>query len=125
MSAENNAPLIKSVQAFSTGKGGQHPEHRFGSWKPSLWWLMMSRKWIDVPILVYVIEHRDGLILFDAGLDGTVKSDPHYFSSPVGRFVASKLFRLNIGPEDTLTNKLSTLGYDVADVRKVIISHLH
>ena len=125
MSVENNELHVKSVQALSTGKGSQHPEHRFGSWKPSLWWLLMSRQWIEIPILVYVIEHRDGLVLFDAGMDAAILSDPHYIASPIGRFIARKLFRLNITRDDTLANKMSDLGYDVADVRKVIISHLH
>jgi len=85
----------------------------------------MSRKWIEIPILVYAIEHQGGLVLFDAGMDGTIKSDPRCIASPVERFLVRKLFRFSIGPDDTLTNKLPILGYNVADVRKVIISQRH
>ncbi len=122
--ANSNTP-IRSVQVFSTGSGKQHKEHRRGSRMPSLWWVLTSRSWIEVPINVYVLDHRDGLVLFDAGLNPAIGTDPNYISSPVGRFFMRRLFRLQIEPEDTLTNKLNGLGYAAHDVRKVVVSHLH
>ncbi|MAF48456.1 MAG: hypothetical protein CMM10_09345 [Rhodospirillaceae bacterium] len=116
---------IKSVHVVSTGSGEQHAEHRYGSRMPSLWWILTSRSWIEIPINVYVLEHRDGLVLFDAGMDARIGSDPNYVSNAVVRFFQRKLFRLHIGPDDTLTSKLSGLGYAAADVGKVIIFHLH
>jgi len=125
MSQANTDQVIKAVHVFSTGSGGQHKEHRYGSRLPQLWWVLMSRSWIDIPINVYVLEHRDGLVLFDAGLDPAIATDPNYIASPVGRFFMRKLFRLHITSDDTLTKKLDRLGYAAADVRKVIVSHLH
>ncbi|MEN8195143.1 MAG: N-acyl homoserine lactonase family protein [Pseudomonadota bacterium] len=125
MSPTNNNDFIKSVHVVSTGSGEQHKEHRYGSLMPSLWWILTSRSWIEVPINVYVLEHRDGLVLFDAGMDPAIGTDPNYFSSRVGRFFSRKLFRFQIGPNDTLAKKLEGLGYAAADVRKVIVSHLH
>lgn len=125
MMQKNNEPAIKSIHVLATGNGSQHKEHRFGSWKPSLWWVLTSRSWVEIPILVYVIEHRDGLILFDAGMSLEVQTDPEYFSTPIGRFFARKIFRFNIGSNDTLTDKLSKLGYKASDIRKVVVSHLH
>ncbi len=125
MSLSNFDDRIKSVHVFSTGSGKQHKEHRYGSPMPSLWWVLTSRSWIEIPINVYVLEHRDGLVLFDAGMDPAMGTDPAYISSPVGRFFARKLFRFHIGPDDTLTKKLESLGYAAAGIRKVIVSHLH
>jgi len=116
---------IKSMQVFSTGKAGQHKEHRFGSKLPQLWWVLTSRSWVDVPISVFVIEHKDGLILFDTGLDPAIATDPGYINSPLGRFLRRRIFRLEIGVEETLANKLEALGYRAADVKKAVISHLH
>jgi len=117
--------IIKAVQVFSTGHGEQHDEHRHGSRLPSLWWVLTSRSWIKIPINVYVLEHRDGLVLFDAGLDPAIASNQNYISSVIGRFFMRKLFRLHIGPDDTATRNLETLGYAASDVRMIIVSHLH
>ncbi len=116
---------IKSVQVFSTGTAEQHKEHRYGSWIPKTLWALMSRSWIEIPINVFVLEHCDGLVLFDAGLDPAIAADPNYISSPVGRFFLRKVFRLHIGPEDTLPKNLDVLGYAATDVRAIIFSHLH
>jgi glyoxylase-like metal-dependent hydrolase (beta-lactamase superfamily II) len=118
-------PFIGSIHVFSTGLGGQHKEHRYGSRMPSLWWVLTSRSWVEVPINVFVLEHRHGLVLFDAGLDPAIGADPNYVSSAIGRLFLRRLFRLHIGPEDTLTRKLEGLGYAATDVRKVVVSHLH
>ena len=125
MSQTISDDFIKSVQVFSTGSGGQHLEHRYGSRLPSLWWVLTSKSWVEIPINIYLFEHRNELVLFDAGLDTAIGSDPNYVSSSIGRFFLHRLFRLHIGPDDTLTAKLNGLGYDVADVSKVIVSHLH
>ena len=116
---------IKSVQVFSTGIGGQHKEHRYGSRLPQLWWVLTSRSWIKVPINVFVIDHKDGLILFDTGLDPAIASDPGYINSPIGRFLLNRIFQLHITAEDTVAKKLEALGYRAADVEKAVISHLH
>ena len=117
--------LIRFVHAISTGSGEQHKEHRYGSRMPQLWWVLTSRSWIGVPITVYVLEHRDGLVLFDAGMDPAIGTDPNYVSSAIGRFFLRRLFRFHIGPDDSLTQKLHALEYDPANVRKIIVSHLH
>ena len=116
---------VKSVQIFSTGFGGQHKEHRYGSRLPRLWWVLTSRSWIEVPINAFVLEHRDGLVLFDAGIDPAMVSDPNYVSSAIGRFFLRRVFRLHVDPGDTLSRKLEALGFSPSTVRMVIISHLH
>lgn len=125
MLSTSSDPVISSVQVLSTGSAEQHKEHRFGSRLPKTWWALTSRSWIEVPINVFVLEHRDGLILFDAGLDPAIETDPNYVSQAIGRFFLRKVFRFHIGPGDRLTSKLKELGYTASDVRKVIVSHLH
>ncbi len=118
-------PAIKSVHVFSTGVGEQHKEHRYGSPFPRLLWALTSQSWIKIPINAFVIEHRDGLVLFDTGLDPAIKSDPNYINSAIGRFLLRRIFRLHIGPDERLGNKLEAMGFAAADVRKAVISHLH
>lgn len=113
------------MHTVSTGRGEQHPEHRFGSRMPTLWWVLTSRRWIEIPITATLIEHRDGLLLFDTGLDPAIATDPGYISSPIGRFLLHRIFRLHIGPQDGLDRQLSRLGFAASDVKTVVISHLH
>ena len=121
----DDEPRIQAVHAVQTGTVEQHPEHRFGTRKPLLYWVLTSRRWVRAPILCYVVEHRDGLVLFDAGLDPAIVSDPHYVGSPIGRFFLRKAFRIHAGPEDALDRRLAAIGFDARAVRTVVCSHLH
>lgn len=123
--AEAISPKIRAVRILTTGYGEQHKEHRYGSSLPRLWWVLTSKSWVKSPVNAYVIEHRDGLVLFDTGLDPAIASDPNYISSSIGRFLLQKIFRLHIGPDDVLGNRLETLNLSASNVCKVVISHLH
>jgi glyoxylase-like metal-dependent hydrolase (beta-lactamase superfamily II) len=102
-----------------------HPEHIFGTRKPSLWWIFTSNEWVPIPINVFVIEHADGLVLFDTGMDRSVVTNPDYFPDKVTAFFMRHIFRFHQGPEDTLTQQLAAAGYRAGDVRLAVMSHLH
>ena len=123
--AESFSPAIKAVHEITTGYVEQHKEHRYGTSKPLMWWVLTSRNWVKAPITSYAIEHRDGLVLFDTGLDPALVSDPDYISSPIGRFLLKRIFRFHVGPEDALDKQLEAINLAPADVSKVIVSHLH
>jgi glyoxylase-like metal-dependent hydrolase (beta-lactamase superfamily II) len=116
---------IKAIDVLSSGTGEQHPEHRFGTRAPQWWWVLTSRRWVEAPLHCFAFEHRDGLVLFDTGLDPAIASDPRYISSAIGRFLLRRIFRLHIGPEDALDRKMRSLGLSASDVRLAVISHLH
>jgi N-acyl homoserine lactone hydrolase len=123
MKGEGN--LTKSVTVVSTGSGEVHPEHIFGTRKPALWWIFTSRKWVSIPINVFVIEHADGLVLFDTGMDRSVVTNPDYFPDKVTALFMRRIFRFHQGPEDTLTQQLAAAGYRAGEVRLAVMSHLH
>ena len=125
MTSIDTGPAIESVQVFSTGSGQQHKEHRYGSRAPKLWWVLTSRSWIELPINVFVIKHRDGLVLFDTGIDPAIVSDPNYVDSAIGRFFMRRVFRFTIGPDDTVAKNLNRLSLRAEDVNTVVFSHLH
>lgn len=67
----------------------------------------------NVPIYSVLIEHPDGLVLFDTGCitkDGYLAEYKNYF-----RF----------SKEDMIVNRLAVLGYTPEDIKYVIVSHLH
>ena len=118
-------PVIRAFHVISTGGAAAHPEHLYGSRLPRLYWALTSRRWIEVPINVFVIEHARGTVLFDSGLDPAIATDPNYVSSRIGRFFLRRLSRCRISPDEGLGRKLGALGVAPASVRKVVISHLH
>jgi glyoxylase-like metal-dependent hydrolase (beta-lactamase superfamily II) len=91
-----------------------------------MWWLLTARKWTQpLPINVYVIEHGDGLVLFDTGQDRASVTDPGYFPGGFTGHLYRRLARFEIGADQTLTERLAAAGYDIADVHTAVLSHLH
>lgn len=127
MHGAQDKPLIRSIKVGTTGHGSMHPEHRYGSRLPVMLWLLFSRCWVDeVPVHFFAIEHRDGLVLFDTGLDPAIAEDPKaYLGSAMGVFFLNRLFRWKLKPEDNLGQQLALMGHDAESVRKVVFSHLH
>jgi N-acyl homoserine lactone hydrolase len=117
---------VKRVSRFSTGTVDIHPQHAYRGRSPMYWWILTSRQWLTArPINVYVIEHSDGLVVFDAGQDRASVTDPGYFpAGPVG-VVYDRLARFDIGEGETFTAGLNRLGYGTGDVTTAVISHLH
>ena len=120
-----NDPVAR-VSMFSTGTVRIRPDHVAATWRPFYWWLFTSRRWTEPrPINVYVIEHRDGVVLFDTGQDHASVADPAYFpNGPVG-LVYRRLAIFDIAEQETVTAQLARLGYAVDDIGTAVISHLH
>jgi hypothetical protein len=77
----NMSDPIRRVSVVSTGQVQIRPDHEASTWRPAFWWLLASRRWTGPrPINAYVIEHRDGLVLFDTGQDRASVTDLGYFS---------------------------------------------
>jgi N-acyl homoserine lactone hydrolase len=64
---------------------------------------------ITIPLLAFLIDHPQGLVLFDTGVDTDAPGDPF----------------LEAGPERRVDRQMERLGYRPDDVRYVILSHLH
>ena len=117
---------VRAVSVVSTGSVRIHPEQPYGTRKPLYWWLLASRQWTPPrPINVYVIEHTQGVVLFDTGQDRASVTDAQYFPGGFTGFLYGRLARFDIGEQDTLTARLAALGYGPADVSTAIVSHLH
>ncbi len=117
---------IDRVSVVSTGTVRIRPQHAESDGSPALWWLATSRSWTPPrPINVYVIEREDGLILFDTGQDRRSVTDGRYFPGGVAGHLYRRLARFDIPEDATLTARLAAIGYDIADVRVAVLSHLH
>lgn len=117
---------IARVSVISTGTVSIRPEHVGPTRKNTYVWLFTSRRWTAPrPINVYVIEHRDGLVLFDTGQDRASVTDPGYFPGGLNGLVYSRLAKFEIEPEQTLGAGLARFGHRANDVTTAVISHLH
>jgi N-acyl homoserine lactone hydrolase len=125
-SPHTNAP-VSAVSVVSTGTVDIRPQHLRSNGTPAMWWLLTSWRWTSPrPINVYVVEHRSGLVLFDTGQDRASVTDPGYFPrSGLTGLIYRRLARFEIAPDQTLTARLAAIGYDIADVRIAVLSHLH
>lgn len=116
---------IESVQVLNCGRTEQHKEHRYGSRRPQLWWVFFGRSWVPLPLQCFLIEHRDGLVLFDTGIDPAIVSDNRYIEQAIGRFLLPRIFRLHVNEHDRIDHVLDKAGVAASDIRTAVISHLH
>ncbi len=95
----------KRIIRFSTGTVDIHPQHAYRGKSPQYRWILTSRRWLtERSINVYVIEHSDGLVVFDTGQERASITDPTYFpQGPVG-LIYRRLARFDI-PESELRRR--------------------
>jgi hypothetical protein len=87
------------------------------------WWILTSRRWLTArPINVYVIEHTDGLVVFDTGQGRASVTDPHYFPDGVTGVIYERLASFHVNEDETMTAGLERLGYRATDVTTAVIS---
>lgn len=74
---------------------------------------------IDLPVPSWLIEHPDGLVLFDTGLHAELQHD----TSRLGRSAA--VFNPLFEPGEELAARLDGVGVRASDVTHMVFSHLH
>ncbi len=116
---------IGSVRALKCGHAEQHKEHRYGSNQPQLWWVFFGRDWVPLPLQCFLIDHRDGMVLFDTGIDPRVAFDTSYIRQPIGRFLLPRIFRFHLREVDRIDHVLARAGVSADGIRTAVISHLH
>lgn len=116
---------IASIRVLGCGHAEQHEEHRFGSRMPQLWWVFFGRRWVPLPLQCFLIEHRNGWVLFDTGIDPAIMSNKRYIKQAIGRFLLPRIFRFHLTKTDRIDHVLAKAGIPASDIQKAILSHLH
>lgn len=75
-----------------------------------------------LPILAYVIEHPEGLILVDTG-ETARTANPDYFPRWHPFFQWGN--RMSVKPEDEIGGVMRSMGWSPDDMRWVVMTHLH
>jgi N-acyl homoserine lactone hydrolase len=84
---------------------------------------MVSRGWTEpLPILAWLIEHPDGLILVDTG-DTARTSEPGYFPrwNPYYKLAT----RIDVPADQDIGGQIEALGFAPGDVNTVVLTHMH
>jgi N-acyl homoserine lactone hydrolase len=96
------------------------------TWQPTFLWVLTSSRWTAPrPVNVYVIEHRDGLVLFDTGQNRALVTDRGYFPSGLLLGPLYRMSRFDMAANQVLSALLEGIGYRAGDVNTVVLSHLH
>ena len=84
---------------------------------------MLDRGWSDpLPILAWLIEHPDGLVVVDTGESaGAMTREWYPWWQPYWRLAV----KFDVRPEDEIGPQLRARGFDPDDVRTVVMTHLH
>ena len=81
---------------------------------------LVETAWTDwLPTYAFAIEHRDGVILVDAGASAGLMRLPRWH--PFFRFAV----RFDVAPEEEAGARLRALGIGPRDVKLVALTHLH
>jgi len=113
------------IHAIQTGTVAVRARQREGAGPGALRLVntLRDREWTEpLPILAWVVEHPEGLIVVDTGETGRV-AEPGYFPRwhPYYRFG----LRERVAPEEEIGPGMHGLGLSPADVRWVVLTHLH
>jgi glyoxylase-like metal-dependent hydrolase (beta-lactamase superfamily II) len=103
---------VKRAQTEARGAGRARSAH-----------ILFDREWSEwLPIFAWAIEHEEGVIVVDTGETARVHT-PGYFPRWHPYFRMAVHFRVQ--PEDEIGAQLNKLGIRPADVRQVLLTHLH
>jgi N-acyl homoserine lactone hydrolase len=113
------------IHAIQTGTVAIHERQRAGKGRGPVRLAMTladQRFTEPLPILAWLVEHPDGLILVDTG-ETAQALEPGYFPA------WNVYFRLAVREEVTAAQEIGpqiqALGFSTADVRHVVLTHLH
>src|SRR5215212_10441005 len=103
---------IKTRQLHGVGGGRTRPLRT-----------LLDREWTEpLPILAWLIEHPDGLIVVDTG-DSAGVMDRSWVPrwQPFWKFGV----RFDVKQEQEIGPQLRAMGFEPDDVRTVVLTHLH
>lgn len=75
-------------------------------------------QFVDIPIHAFLIDHPEGLVLFDTGCNpkGMTERWPEYIKD---------ISPYEVNEESLLVNRLAQLNFKPEDIKYVVMSHLH
>lgn len=79
-----------------------------------------SDEYLDIPVLAFLIQADDRLILVDCGCTPEVVDDPRLAWGKL-----ASLYHPLVGEEDLVDAQIRRAGFELGDITDVILTHLH
>lgn len=73
----------------------------------------------------YLIDHPEGVVLFDTGVSYDLKENPHDYGAYGAPHMEAYVGALEISEDQQAGNRVEDLGYDRSEIDYVVLSHLH
>jgi N-acyl homoserine lactone hydrolase len=113
---------IHAIQTGTVAVKSQQPSGVGRSGKIRLLRTMLDRNWTEpLPILAWLIEHPEGLIVVDTGETSRVAQPRYWGWHPYFRLGLKE----EVAAEDEIGPQLRRLGFHPLDVRWVVLTHFH
>lgn len=88
--------------------------------------IVAGRRWTEwMPVIVYVIDHPEGVFLVDAGQSEAMLDPQHFECDALTAWVYRTQLRFSVEADDRLDRRLAALGIDAARIRAVVLTHRH
>lgn len=88
--------------------------------------VLASGTWADwMPIISYAVEHPEGIVLVDTGMDPGLNDVDHFGEDKRNGWFYRKNLRFFLGRGGWLGDRLQALDLDPARVSDVVITHFH
>lgn len=127
-SAQVTTPSGIRIHALRTGWVAVKPTHReldVPRWMalPSI---LLGRRWAGwMPIIVFVVEHPEGVFLVDTGPSPRINDADYFACDSSNAFFYERNMRFAVPDGDTLAPRLAQAGIDPGKVRILLITHFH
>lgn len=79
---------------------------------------IVTNKWIQIPVMMVLIDHPEGKILYDTGCNPYAMEG--YWPKSL-----QEVFPYYKEPEQTLEQQLALCGVQTEDIQTVVLSHMH
>ncbi len=88
---------------------------------------LLDNQWTEfMPIMVWVIEHPEGVFVIDTGENAQVNNQGYFKNEgAILNYFNTKSFIFDVKPEEEVGPQLKKLGYSENDIKSVVLTHLH
>ena len=110
--------MVKVKSKFRTAKGNV--------WTSKINFLL-DNQWTEyMPIMVWVIDHPEGVFVIDTGENAQVNNNGYFKDEGlILDYINTKSFIFDVNQEDEIGPQLKKLDYSGNDIKSVILTHLH
>ena len=110
--------LVKVKSKFRTAKGNV---------LTSKLAFLLDNEWTEyMPIMVWVIDHPEGVFVVDTGENARVNREGYFKKEGfLLNYINTQSFVFQVQEDDEVGPQLQRLGYQAKDIESVILTHLH